>query len=125
MIKAYIRIDNIKFQINLKNTNTSKKIIENLPLKGVCNSWGKEFYFYTKLNIPLEKTAKQIVEFGEIAYWPSGDAIAIGFGKTPISSGNEIKLADKCNIWADTDYDLNNLDKLSNPNTIFIEKHDG
>ena len=121
MKKYYIRIDTLKFEIILRNTNTAKVIIKSLPLKGVSQKWGKEYYFHTQLKIPIENSSKQIIDFGEIAYWPAGDAIAIGYGKTPISVGNEIKLADKCNIWADTKFDLNNLENLINPQNIFIE----
>ena len=109
MEKYWISIDALDFEINLRNTETAKKIIQNLPIKGECQKWGKEFYFYTDLKIPLEETAKQVISFGEIAYWPAGDAIAIGYGRTPLSVGNEIRLADKCNIWAETKFDLNKL----------------
>ena len=117
----YIIIDDLKFKILPRNNNTAKKIITKLPLQGECQKWGKEYYFYTNLNLALEADAKQVIKLGEIAYWPAGDAIAIAYGKTPISSKNEIKLADKCNIWAHTEFDLNKLNTLLNPKRIFIE----
>ncbi|MBF95807.1 MAG: hypothetical protein CFH34_01728 [Alphaproteobacteria bacterium MarineAlpha9_Bin4] len=120
MKKYWISIDTLDFEITLRNTETAKKITQNLPLKGECQKWGKEFYFYTHLKIPLEETAKQVISFGEIAYWPAGDAIAIGYGKTPLSVRNEIRLADKCNIWAETKFDLNKLEGLLNPKIIMI-----
>ena len=39
----------------------------------------------------------EVIQLGEIA-WPTGDAVTISYGKTPISYENEIRLADKCNI---------------------------
>ncbi len=120
MNKTYIKIGDLEFEIFLRDTFTAKEIYKNMPISGIPCKWGKEYYFYTQLKIPKENTAKQVIEFGEIAYWPNGDAIAIGYGKTPISTANEIKLADKCNVWADTKFDLNILDSLVNPKTIYV-----
>ena len=122
MNKTYIKIDDLEFEIFLRDTFTAKEIYKNMPIRGIPSKWGKEYYFYTQLKLPIESSAKQVIEFGEIAYWPSGDAIAIGYGKTPISLANEIKLADKCNIWADTKFDLNILESLINPRTIDVIK---
>lgn len=112
MNKYVIKIDRLIIPISPRNTTTAKVILDYLPIVGNSIKWGKEYYFYTKLKIEPEKNAKNIITKGEIAYWPQGNAIAIGYGPTPISIGNEIRLANKCNIWADTNFELNKLDKI-------------
>lgn len=99
MKQLSLEIRSLKIKIKLKDTLTSKIISNSLPIKSKVQKWGDEIYFTTYLNIPVEANAKSVVELGEIAFWTEGSAIAIGYGKTPISNNNEIRLISPCNIW--------------------------
>ena len=122
MKKCKITIDKIIFEVVLFNSPTANKIWNSLPISSNIKTWGKEIYFYTDVLANKEPNAKSIIELGEIAYWPTGKAIAIGFGKTPISQKDEIRLADDCNIWGETKFDLKKLENITEGKPIKIEK---
>ena len=120
--KCKICIKNYEIIVNLNDTETATKIWESLPISSQINVWGEEIYFYVSVSADLANDAKEVINFGEIVYWSAGKAIAIGFGKTPISKENEIRLADKCNVWGKTHFDLKKLADVESGCDVIVEK---
>jgi hypothetical protein len=82
-----------------ENPKTTEAITSKLPIEGRANTWGDEIYF----TIPVdagEESPKQVVEVGDIAYWPLGRALCLFFGPTPASRGGEIRPASPVNVFA-------------------------
>lgn len=89
--------------ITCHDTPTARAICAALPIRSEVRTWGQEIYFEVPVEAALEADARDVVEAGEIAFWVEGRCIAVGFGPTPASRGDEIRLAAAVNIWGRAD----------------------
>jgi hypothetical protein len=106
-----IRFDfgSLTLEAELLDTPTAKAVAAALPLEASAMTWGEEVYFDVPVRVKRE-----------IAYWPEGPAIAIGFGRTPISKGDECRLASPCNIFARALGDVTTLARVRGGSRIKV-----
>jgi uncharacterized protein len=121
-----IRFDfgGLALEAELLETPTAKAVLAALPVTSAVMTWGEEVYFDVPVDVPREPDARAVVTAGEIAYWPDGTAIAIGFGRTPVSRGDEIRLASPVNIWAKALSDVKALKAVKAGTTVTVSAVD-
>ena len=121
MKKLILKFNSKLLEINLRNTETAKLIAETIPINSKIQIWGEELFFDTNLQVKLEDDAKEVVQLGELAFWTEGSAIAIGYGKTPVSINQEIRLISPCNIWGDGNFKKSDFDNIKTGDEISLE----
>ena len=96
--KIIIEAGKITSEAVLTETKAASAIWDALPIESTSNTWGEEVYFSTPVTLSLDETAKEVVDMGDLGYWPTGKALCIFFGLTPMSRGDEIRPASAVNI---------------------------
>ena len=93
-----IRAGRTELEVALEDTPTVAALLEALPFESSAQTWGEEVYFDAPIAVDLEPHARQIVEPGTVCFWVEGSALALPFGRTPISTDARPKLASRCNV---------------------------
>ncbi len=87
--------------LELDDANSPKTVqdfVEKLPFTVDLNVWGDEIYTSKSPISQPEENAKSPVNLYDVAYWPTGKAICLFYGPTPIGNPGEITPASPVNI---------------------------
>ena len=120
--KIKITAGQVEAEAVLNDSLTAKNIWEALPIEAKANTWGDEIYFAIPVKAPLEKTAQELVEVGDLGYWPSGNAFCIFFGPTPMSRGQEIRPASAVNVIGRVSGDAKVFKKVPSGAKVRLER---
>ena len=116
-----IKTGGIELEATLNQSKTADAIWAALPLSAHANTWGDEIYFRIPVNLELEQ-GQEVVELGDLGYWPPGSAFCIFFGPTPVSRGKEIRPASAVTVFGRVVGDATVLKEVESGKKIVIER---
>ncbi|HAE33502.1 MAG: hypothetical protein FI713_07455 [SAR202 cluster bacterium] len=120
--KIIISTENLRMEAILAEGSSADIFWNTLPITGQVNTWGDEIYFNVNLQMPLDDDASDIVESGDIAFWPPGSAFCIFFGRTPASLGDEVRAASAVNVLGKIDGDEREFRSVPSGEEIRLEQ---
>ena len=108
----------------LEDTPTARKLQEALPCSSRASTWGEEVYFQVPVQTQLEDDARQVVDPGTVCFWVEGSSLALPFGPTPVSQGDECRLISDVNVLGAIEGDPRALDSVQAGDEIQVEQID-
>ena len=121
--KIRIRAGAVEAEAKLNDTRTAQAIWEALPITGHINLWGDEIYFPIPLSLKLE-AGQEVVNIGDLGYWPDGNAFCIFYGPTPVSRGDEIHPASPVTVFGKVIGDTTVFKKIAAGTEITIKSRE-
>jgi hypothetical protein len=114
----------ITVEAELNETQTAGAVWDALPVEAMANTWGDEIYFSTPIVLELE-AGQEVVERGDLGYWPPGKAICIFFGPTPASRGDEIRPASPVTVFGRVVGDTSVLKMVQDGSQVILRRKQG
>ena len=104
----------------LNDTDTAAAVWDALPIHENGSTWGNEIYFRIPVDAELED-GQEVVELGDLGYWPPGQAFCLFFGPTPASQGDEIRPASEVTVIGKITGDTDGLKSVSSGIPVLVE----
>lgn len=105
----------------LGDTPTARSLVAALPVTSAANTWGAEVYFEVPVKAALDPNPKQVVDPGTICFWVQGSSLALPYGPTPVSEGNECRLVTAVNVLGKLDGDPKQLASIQEGERVTVE----
>jgi hypothetical protein len=122
MRKIKISAGGVSVMAALDDNETADAIWEALPIRQQGNRWGGEIYFSIPVEAPQASDAREVMEAGELAYWPLGNAFCIFWGPTPASRGGEIRASSPVNPFGRLEGDPATFDQVPGGAEVKLER---
>jgi len=119
--RVCIRASSVSATATLDDSRTARAIWDALPIEAPANIWGAEIYFAIPVTMK-EDGAREVVDLGDLGYWPPGRAFCIFFGPTPASDGSEIRPASPVNVFGRVDGDATVFRQVQAGTVIRLER---
>lgn len=116
-----ITVGGVQLEAELRKTKTADQVYAALPVTASINTWGEEFYFSLPGIRDHRETATTQVKVGDVAFWGAGQVLAIFFGRTPMSMGDDPVPADRVNIVGKIVGDATRLRNVMHASAIVLE----
>ena len=104
----------------LMDTPTANALMSVLPIESSASTWGEEVYFSTPLSVELEPDAREVVDAGTVCFWVQGNSLALPFGPTPVSHGDECRLVTRVNVVGAIEGDPRQLANIADGDEIRV-----
>jgi hypothetical protein len=117
-----ITVGDVRLGAELTGTDIARAVFDALPIEAAFSTWGDEFYFKVPVEMGMDETATTSVKVGDIGYWPPGSALAIFFGPTPMSTGEDPVPASEVNLVGRIIDDATALKRVKEAGRILIER---
>ena len=122
-MRIRITVGGVALEAELNDTATAAKIGEALPIRTSFNTWGDEIYFSIPVDEELDDSAQEVVEIGDLGYWPPGSAFCIFFGLTPVSEPGRIMPASAVNVIGKVVGDATLFKQAMRAREVVLEAH--
>ena len=119
--RIVIKAAPVEMEAVLNDSKTADALWESLPIQAHASTWGDEIYFSISARA-AEENPQEVVELGDIAFWPPGNAFCIFFGPTPASHGDEIRPASAVNLLGKLDGDATLFKQVESATLVSVTR---